>query len=84
MLLCESIDSVTFLILSTRNRILSNNFCGVCTESFHTLALDNVPVFGSHNRVSAYRFVTLVDVSAAFVYSFATHYTHTPPPSCNS
>jgi len=62
VLLCESIDSVTFLILSTRNRILSNNFCGVCTESFHTLALDNVPVFGSHNRVSAYRFVTLVDV----------------------
>jgi hypothetical protein len=31
-------------------------------ESFHTLALDGVPVFGSHNRSSAYRFVTLVDV----------------------
>lgn len=84
MLLCESNDSVTFLILSTQISVLSCNFCGVCTESFHTLALDNVPVFGSHNRVSAYRFVTLIDVSAAFVYSFATRYTHTPPPSCNS
>ncbi|KAH8957000.1 hypothetical protein BDL97_07G070100 [Sphagnum fallax] len=31
-------------------------------QSFHTLALDGVPVFGSHNRSSAYRFVTLVDV----------------------
>jgi hypothetical protein len=31
-------------------------------EIFHTLALDGVPVFGSHNRSSAYRFVTLVDV----------------------
>ncbi|KAG0556196.1 hypothetical protein KC19_11G033800 [Ceratodon purpureus] len=31
-------------------------------KNFHTLALDNVPIFGSHNRSSAYRFVTLVDV----------------------
>ncbi|CAM6094454.1 unnamed protein product [Calypogeia fissa] len=29
---------------------------------FHTLALEGVPFFGSHNQVSAYRFVTLVDV----------------------
>lgn len=32
-------------------------------KNFHTLALDSVPIFGSHNRSSAYRFVTLVDVS---------------------
>jgi len=31
-------------------------------KSFHTLALDNVPICGSHNRSAAYRFVTLVDV----------------------
>nr|XP_024360156.1 AFG1-like ATPase isoform X3 [Physcomitrium patens] len=31
-------------------------------KNFHTLALDSVPIFGSHNRSSAYRFVTLVDV----------------------
>ncbi|KAG0608486.1 hypothetical protein M758_8G109300 [Ceratodon purpureus] len=31
-------------------------------KNFHTLALDNVPIFGAHNRTSAYRFVTLVDV----------------------
>ncbi|XP_024534339.1 AFG1-like ATPase [Selaginella moellendorffii] len=29
---------------------------------FHTLFLEGVPVFGSHNRVAAYRFVTLIDV----------------------
>lgn len=29
---------------------------------FHTLALEGIPIFGSHNRVAAYRFVTLVDV----------------------
>jgi predicted ATPase len=29
---------------------------------FHTLALDNIPIFGLHNRTAAYRFVTLVDV----------------------
>jgi predicted ATPase len=34
-------------------------------ESFHTLALDGVPVFGSHIRSSAYRFVTLVDVRSS-------------------
>lgn len=34
-------------------------------EIFHTLALDGVPVFGSHNRSSAYRFVTLVDVRSS-------------------
>lgn len=33
------------------------------TENYHTLALDNVPIFGLHNRTAAYRFVTLVDVS---------------------
>lgn len=32
-------------------------------ESFHTLALDGVPIFGLHNRTAAYRFVKLVDVS---------------------
>ncbi|KAL5842196.1 hypothetical protein ACOSQ3_012799 [Xanthoceras sorbifolium] len=31
-------------------------------KSFHTLALEGVPIFGLHNRTSAYRFVTLVDV----------------------
>ncbi|KAG6541137.1 hypothetical protein Mapa_017508 [Marchantia paleacea] len=31
-------------------------------EKFHTLALDGVPKFGSHNRASAYRFTTLIDV----------------------
>lgn len=31
-------------------------------KSFHTLALDGVPIFGLHNRTAAYRFVTLVDV----------------------
>lgn len=36
---------------------------GMDAENFHTLALDNVPIFGAHNRTSAYRFVTLVDVS---------------------
>lgn len=29
---------------------------------FHTLALEGVPIFGLHNRTTAYRFVTLVDV----------------------
>ncbi|KAI8019380.1 AFG1-like ATPase [Camellia lanceoleosa] len=32
------------------------------TERFHTLALDGVPIFGLHNRIAAYQFVTLVDV----------------------
>jgi predicted ATPase len=40
-----------------------------CAENFHTLALDNVPIFGAHNRTSAYRFVTLVDVSSQFSMS---------------
>ncbi|XP_021887331.1 AFG1-like ATPase isoform X1 [Carica papaya] len=31
-------------------------------KTFHTLALEGVPVFGLHNRTAAYRFVTLVDV----------------------
>lgn len=31
-------------------------------KHFHTLALEGVPTFGAHNRTSAYRFVTLVDV----------------------
>ncbi|KAF5749476.1 hypothetical protein HS088_TW04G01445 [Tripterygium wilfordii] len=31
-------------------------------KKFHTLALEGVPIFGLHNRTSAYRFVTLVDV----------------------
>lgn len=31
-------------------------------RQFHTLALEGIPVFGSHNRVAAYRFVTLIDV----------------------
>ncbi|AEE85772.1 putative hexokinase [Arabidopsis thaliana] len=31
-------------------------------KKFHTLALDEIPVFGLHNRTAAYRFVTLVDV----------------------
>ncbi|XP_052199151.1 uncharacterized protein LOC127806127 isoform X2 [Diospyros lotus] len=31
-------------------------------KSFHTLALEGVPIFGVHNRTAAYRFVTLVDV----------------------
>uniref|UniRef100_A0A5B7AWE7 Lactation elevated protein 1 n=1 Tax=Davidia involucrata TaxID=16924 RepID=A0A5B7AWE7_DAVIN len=31
-------------------------------KNFHTLALDGVPIFGLHNRTTAYRFVTLVDV----------------------
>ncbi|KAF9603698.1 hypothetical protein IFM89_037461 [Coptis chinensis] len=31
-------------------------------KNFHTLALEGVPMFGLHNRTSAYRFVTLVDV----------------------
>ncbi|KAL7200184.1 hypothetical protein ACSBR2_022313 [Camellia fascicularis] len=31
-------------------------------KSFHTLALEGVPIFGLHNRTAAYRFVTLVDV----------------------
>ncbi|KAL2632301.1 hypothetical protein R1flu_016987 [Riccia fluitans] len=31
-------------------------------EKFHTLALDGVPKFGAHNRASAYRFTTLIDV----------------------
>ncbi|KAL3695358.1 hypothetical protein R1sor_009434 [Riccia sorocarpa] len=31
-------------------------------EKFHTLALDGVPKFGAHNRSSAYRFTTLIDV----------------------
>eukprot|EP00249_Psilotum_nudum_P017992 c26589_g1_i2 orf=350-1867(+) len=29
---------------------------------FHTLALEDIPIFGGHNRVAAYRFVTLIDV----------------------
>lgn len=32
------------------------------SKSFHTVALEGVPVFGLHNRTAAYRFVTLVDV----------------------
>lgn len=31
-------------------------------KKFHTLALEGIPIFGLHNRTSAYRFVTLVDV----------------------
>ncbi|XVF47842.1 hypothetical protein PTKIN_Ptkin03bG0143200 [Pterospermum kingtungense] len=31
-------------------------------KNFHTLALEDVPIFGLHNRTAAYRFVTLVDV----------------------
>lgn len=31
-------------------------------KKFHTLALEGVPIFGQHNRTTAYRFVTLVDV----------------------
>ncbi|XP_074353310.1 uncharacterized protein LOC141692393 [Apium graveolens] len=31
-------------------------------KKFHTLALDEVPVFGLYNRAAAYRFITLVDV----------------------
>ncbi|CAA2991797.1 AFG1-like ATPase [Olea europaea subsp. europaea] len=31
-------------------------------KKFHTLALEDVPFFGLHNRPAAYRFVTLVDV----------------------
>ncbi|KAL5713781.1 peroxisome-assembly ATPase [Ranunculus cassubicifolius] len=31
-------------------------------KKFHTLALEDVPIFGLHNRTTAYRFVTLVDV----------------------
>ncbi|KAI5081582.1 hypothetical protein GOP47_0001325 [Adiantum capillus-veneris] len=31
-------------------------------NKFHTLALEGIPSFGSHNRVAAYRFVTLIDV----------------------
>ena len=31
-------------------------------QHFHTLALTGIPTFGAHNRTSAYRFVTLVDV----------------------
>ncbi|KAH7277836.1 hypothetical protein KP509_38G010800 [Ceratopteris richardii] len=31
-------------------------------KKFHTLALEGIPSFGSHNRVAAYRFVTLIDV----------------------
>ncbi|PIA56889.1 hypothetical protein AQUCO_00700918v1 [Aquilegia coerulea] len=31
-------------------------------KKFHTLALEGVPIFGLHNRTTAYRFVTLVDV----------------------
>ncbi|KAK1293760.1 hypothetical protein QJS10_CPB17g00138 [Acorus calamus] len=30
-------------------------------ENFHTLALEGVPKFGSHNRTAAYRFVNLID-----------------------
>ncbi|KAD6794959.1 hypothetical protein R6Q59_021137 [Mikania micrantha] len=37
------------------------DYFGLC-KNFHTLALDDVPVFGLHNRTAAYRFVTLVDV----------------------
>lgn len=38
--------------------------CFLVAETFHTLALEGVPVFGLHNRTAAYRFVTLVDVCA--------------------
>ncbi|PIN21888.1 putative ATPase [Handroanthus impetiginosus] len=31
-------------------------------KKFHTLALEDVPIFGLSNRTAAYRFVTLVDV----------------------
>ncbi|KAK1268381.1 hypothetical protein QJS04_geneDACA022861 [Acorus gramineus] len=31
-------------------------------KNFHTLALEGVPKFGSHNRTAAYRFVNLIDV----------------------
>ncbi|XP_010548582.1 PREDICTED: lactation elevated protein 1 isoform X2 [Tarenaya hassleriana] len=37
------------------------DYFGLC-KSFHTLALEGVPVFGLQNRTAAYRFVTLVDV----------------------
>lgn len=37
------------------------DYFGLCSK-FHTLALDDVPIFGFHNRTAAYRFVTLVDV----------------------
>ncbi|KAI3775338.1 hypothetical protein L1987_49910 [Smallanthus sonchifolius] len=37
------------------------DYFGLC-KNFHTLALDDVPIFGLHNRTAAYRFVTLVDV----------------------
>ncbi|XP_057495656.1 uncharacterized protein LOC130780652 [Actinidia eriantha] len=37
------------------------DYFGLC-KSFHTLALEGVPIFGLHNRTAAYRFVTLVDV----------------------
>lgn len=46
--------------------VLNTSFCEEIlvrlAEKFHTLALDGVPIFGLHNRTSAYRFVTLVDV----------------------
>ncbi|XP_031285090.1 AFG1-like ATPase isoform X2 [Pistacia vera] len=35
-------------------------------KNFHTLALEGVPIFGLHNRTTAYRFVTLVDVCSHF------------------
>jgi len=38
------------------------NTSNLYPEHFHTLALEGVPIFGAHNRTSAYRFVTLVDV----------------------
>ncbi|RDX97974.1 AFG1-like ATPase, partial [Mucuna pruriens] len=31
-------------------------------KNFHTLALDDIPIFGLHNKSAAHRFVTLVDV----------------------
>ncbi|GJR84586.1 AFG1-like ATPase [Tanacetum coccineum] len=37
------------------------DYFGLC-KNYHTLALDDVPIFGLHNRTAAYRFVTLVDV----------------------
>ncbi|KAF7806581.1 AFG1-like ATPase isoform X1 [Senna tora] len=31
-------------------------------KKFHTLALEGIPIFGLHNKTTAYRFVTLIDV----------------------
>lgn len=52
----------------------SSSLCGVDAENFHTLALDNVPLFGAHNRSAAYRFVTLVDVSLCTLLKFGVEH----------